>query len=179
MKGKNRSAIPLEAILSSLLEAWEEGVVVFDLDHRICLANRPAKALLPWDDLDAPQRRRLFKHLLGKGNRLGKNWRQLTWTDPNSGISKALRARTIPVRTGGKQLGTIVVLRPSHCPGEAQASRSELRHEVLTPLTSLGGFAEILLERELSEEDRRRYLNIVREEAQRLAALIEAWFSNW
>lgn len=178
MTDKNRAAIPAEAILSSLLEASEEGVVVFDLEHRICLANKTASTLLQGDDLDSPQRRRLFKYLLERGARGGRNWRQLTWTDPNSGSSKSLCTRTFSVGAAGKRLGTIVVLRPSPCPNDVQASRSVLRHEVLAPLTSLGGFAEILLEREMSEEERRRYLKIVREEAQRLAGLIEAWFSG-
>ncbi len=45
-------------------------------------------------------------------------------------------------------------------------------HEVRTPLASVLGFTRLLLERDLPEEDRRRYLEIVDAEATRLAALV-------
>jgi signal transduction histidine kinase len=49
---------------------------------------------------------------------------------------------------------------------------SMVSHEVRTPLASVLGFTRLLLERELSEEDRRRYLQIVDAEATRLASLV-------
>lgn len=45
-------------------------------------------------------------------------------------------------------------------------------HEFKTPITSLGGFADLLLEdEEMSLEERREYLQIISSEARRLAAL--------
>jgi signal transduction histidine kinase len=49
---------------------------------------------------------------------------------------------------------------------------SMVSHEVRTPLASVLGFTRLLLERDLPEEDRRRYLGIVDAEATRLAALV-------
>jgi signal transduction histidine kinase len=49
---------------------------------------------------------------------------------------------------------------------------SMVSHEVRTPLASVLGFTRLLLERELSDEDRRRYLHIVDAEATRLASLV-------
>lgn len=58
---------------------------------------------------------------------------------------------------------------------EAERYQSELisivSHEVRTPLSSLLGFTDILLRRELDEETRRRYLEIVHEQSRRLASL--------
>ena len=60
---------------------------------------------------------------------------------------------------------------------EAAQRKSELvatvSHELRTPLASVLGFVELLLERDLDEETRRRYLETVHGEAQRLAALID------
>jgi CheY-like chemotaxis protein/two-component sensor histidine kinase len=46
-------------------------------------------------------------------------------------------------------------------------------HELRTPLASVLGFVELLLDRDLDEETRRRYLHTVHGEAQRLARLID------
>ncbi len=59
---------------------------------------------------------------------------------------------------------------------QAERHKSELismvSHEVRTPLASILGFTRLLLERDLDETDRRRYLGIVDAEATRLAALV-------
>lgn len=60
---------------------------------------------------------------------------------------------------------------------EAQQQRSELAatvsHELRTPLASVLGFVELLLDRDLDEKTRRRYLQTVHGEAPRLSALID------
>ena len=47
-----------------------------------------------------------------------------------------------------------------------------ISHEIRTPLASVLGFSRILLERQLGEADRRRYLQIIDNEATRLASLV-------
>lgn len=58
----------------------------------------------------------------------------------------------------------------------AERHRSELismvSHEVRTPLASILGFTRLLLERDLDDRDRRRYLKIIDAEATRLASLV-------
>ena len=49
---------------------------------------------------------------------------------------------------------------------------SMVSHEVRTPLSSVLGFTRLLLDRELPEADRQRYLEIVDAEATRLATLV-------
>lgn len=60
---------------------------------------------------------------------------------------------------------------------EAEQRKSELvatvSHELRTPLASVLGFVELLLDRDLDEDTRHRYLQTVHNEAQRLAALID------
>ena len=59
---------------------------------------------------------------------------------------------------------------------QSERHKSELismvSHEVRTPLASVLGFTRLLLERDLPEADRQRYLEIVDAEATRLAALV-------
>ena len=60
---------------------------------------------------------------------------------------------------------------------ERERLRSDLlatvSHELRTPLTSILGFTQTLLTHEIDEEERRRFLEIVRSEAQRLKELID------
>jgi signal transduction histidine kinase len=59
---------------------------------------------------------------------------------------------------------------------ESERLKSELvsnvSHELRTPLASVLGFSDLLLKRDLSEEDRHRYLEVIRTEAGRLATLL-------
>jgi signal transduction histidine kinase len=48
---------------------------------------------------------------------------------------------------------------------------NDFSHEFKTPITSIQGFAELLLESEVSEEERNEYLKIIAEESARLAGL--------
>lgn len=54
---------------------------------------------------------------------------------------------------------------------EMQNFMNDFSHEFKTPITSIHGFAELLLEENISEEDRKQYLQIILEESQRLASL--------
>ena len=49
---------------------------------------------------------------------------------------------------------------------------SNVSHELRTPLASILGFSTLMLERDLTPEERRRYLEVIRTEARRLAALL-------
>lgn len=48
---------------------------------------------------------------------------------------------------------------------------SDVSHEFQTPLTSIQGFAKILTAEQVNDEQRRRYANIILEQAQRLSTL--------
>jgi two-component system, OmpR family, phosphate regulon sensor histidine kinase PhoR len=50
---------------------------------------------------------------------------------------------------------------------------SNISHEIQSPLTSIGGFAKVLQNDDLSQEERRRYLEIIETESTRLAKLSE------
>jgi signal transduction histidine kinase len=60
---------------------------------------------------------------------------------------------------------------------ESERQRFELvsavSHEVRTPLACVLGYTSLLLTRDISEDERRRYLQIIGEEARRLEALVD------
>ena len=47
-------------------------------------------------------------------------------------------------------------------------------HEFKTPIVSISGFADLLLEEQLPPEDQKEYLTIIRDESRRLADLVES-----
>jgi signal transduction histidine kinase len=49
---------------------------------------------------------------------------------------------------------------------------SNVSHELRTPLASVLGFSALMLDRDLPPDERRRYLEVIRTEAHRLAALL-------
>ena len=59
---------------------------------------------------------------------------------------------------------------------ESERTKSELvsnvSHELRTPLASVLGFSALMLDRELAPEEMRRYLEVIRAEARRLAELL-------
>jgi signal transduction histidine kinase len=50
---------------------------------------------------------------------------------------------------------------------------SNVSHEIQTPLTSIRGFSKALQRKQIGEEERQRYLRIIEQESERLAALSE------
>lgn len=76
-----------------------------------------------------------------------------------------LRQFTASFNTAAQELGNTEILRKDFI--------NDFSHEFKTPITSLGGFADLLLEcgDELTAEERREYLSIISSESHRLAAL--------
>jgi signal transduction histidine kinase/DNA-binding response OmpR family regulator len=82
-----------------------------------------------------------------------------------------------PVRDeSGELLGRLFALRETTAEKDAERLKEELvatvSHELRTPLTGILGFTELLQTREVSEEQRQRYLGMVHREARRLTALV-------
>lgn len=93
-------------------------------------------------------------------------------------LRRSFRIVTAPVRDeAGARLGRIVVLHETTAERDAERLKSELvatvSHELRTPLVGILGFAELLQQRRLDEEKRRRYLETIYGEARRLSDLID------
>ena len=92
------------------------------------------------------------------------------------GEERFMSVYAAPVYRSGKRFGTILVHRDITRAHEIDQMKSELvstvSHELRTPLSSVLGFTELLLTKDLKEERRKKYLQTIHKEAKRLTNLI-------
>lgn len=101
--------------------------------------------------------------------------------EATSQISKGNFSVTIP-KTSDDELGdlaqTIKLLATdlNYLKQERNEFLASISHELRTPLTYIKGYADIVRKRDLSKEDRDKYLSIIVEETNRLSTLIKELF---
>lgn len=88
-----------------------------------------------------------------------------------------LRVKSLPcLAKNGRVIGRILVCSDITRYKEIDRLKSEListvSHELRTPMSSIMGFSELLLTRELSQERARKYIEIIHNQAHRLTQLI-------
>nr|WP_246325386.1 ATP-binding protein [Dissulfurirhabdus thermomarina] len=169
-----------EAILSSM----REGVVAVDADRRVITVNEAALRLFrrraedvcgrPIQEvLRNPYLQRFLGDVLHDGApREGEMVLRVGGTERNLHLNG-----TILRDAAGRKIGAVAVLhdvtrlrRLEHLRRDFVANVS---HELRTPVTSIRGFAETLLDEELDPAERRRFLEIVHRQAERLGDLVE------
>jgi signal transduction histidine kinase len=84
---------------------------------------------------------------------------------------------SVPTRDSSEQItGRLWVIHDLTREKEADRLKTEftsmVSHELRTPLTSIMGYSDILLTREFSADDQRRFLKILRQEAENLDNLV-------
>ncbi|SDC41787.1 PAS domain S-box-containing protein [Pelagirhabdus alkalitolerans] len=94
----------------------------------------------------------------------------------SSGNMKYIKLYAFPIFTKGEKTSTLFVFRDQTKEHEVDQMKSELvstvSHELRTPLSSVLGFTEMLLHKELKPEKKKLYLETIYREAQRLTTLI-------
>jgi len=152
--------------LSAILEGMVEGVLVFDAEGRVVLANPAASRILR-----------------AKGALAGRALAEVV-ADPELRAILARRSET------DEEIGALVVyVRP--LPGDAGVAviRDEtalrrlatmrrdfvanVSHELRTPVTAIQGYAETLLRGTPDDATRTQFLEIVHRQAQRIGSLVE------
>nr|WP_100331938.1 HAMP domain-containing sensor histidine kinase [Bacillus xiapuensis] len=71
---------------------------------------------------------------------------------------------------------TILAQNLKHLKEERSEFLSSISHELRTPLTYIKGYADVARRKEIKDHDRERYLGIIYEEAEKLAAMIKDLF---
>lgn len=93
-----------------------------------------------------------------------------------SAESRVMNVYSVPIVIQGDKVGTIFVHRDMTHEHEVDQMKTELvstvSHELRTPLSSILGFSELLLIKEMDEKRKKRYLETIYNEATRLTALI-------
>lgn len=175
----------------AILESIVDGVLVADARGNISLANLSASQVLeiPRDQLLGKS----INELLGLYSASGDGWLRTinSWSresDPQEPPpflaerlvieDKHVSIHLSPVFSRGQYFGTVSIFRDVTQEVEVDRMKSEfvstVSHELRTPMTSVKGFAELLLMGAAGElsESQSHYLEVIRDNADRMSDLV-------
>ncbi|MHC4385159.1 MAG: HAMP domain-containing sensor histidine kinase, partial [Planctomycetota bacterium] len=170
--------------LQAILQSMSNGVLAVDAEQRVLSVNRAAENLLGLEGRSArgrllqevvrePQLHRFVSDALSAPGRLAEE------LAVGHGSPRALQATGEPLEDAeGRRVGLLLVLNDVTQLRRLETIRSDfaanVSHELQTPITTIKGYVETLLEAESRDRDEsRRFLEIVNRNADRLAAIIE------
>lgn len=168
----------IQAILSSM----SEGVVATDITGRISLINPMAAELFnlthgegvgefPYKVFPDSELGDVFHQVYVKGFPVEK---EIKWSNPE----RVLNLRLAPIRDEVEEIrGVVAVIGDVTKLRRLETMRKDfvanVSHELKTPLTSIKGFVETLLDGDLEDkETTRKFMSIIFQEAERLNNLI-------
>jgi two-component system phosphate regulon sensor histidine kinase PhoR len=171
-----RDRARMEAILAGMVE----GVIVVDAQGRLQLVNDAARLMLKLSDvaigrqysetIKVPTIAELVAEVL-----LGHKPDALQLSPPRD-PSRAIMARAAPA-AGAAEHGVILVLHDITDLKRADQIRRDfvanVSHELRTPLTAIRGYVEALSEEDTNAEERRRFLEIIGRQTQRMERLVK------
>ena len=155
-----------------------DGIIAFNIEGKIILINPAAKKLLSTSPEDAT-----FEDVFGKFN-LDINMEKIiyleNWTSTEERIEvedKFVNAFFAPFKNESERpAGVIAVLQDITEHVKLDNMRKEfiadVSHELKTPITSIMGYADTLLEGEYDKEIEQKFLNVIAAEARRMAKLV-------
>lgn len=155
-----------------------DGIIAFDMEGKIILINPAAKKLLSIAPEDGN-----FEDVFGKF-KLDINMEKIiyleNWTSTEERIEvedKYVNAFFAPFRNEkDRPAGVIAVLQDITEHVKLDNMRKEfiadVSHELKTPITSIMGYADTLLESDYDKEIREKFLNVIATEARRMAKLV-------
>ncbi|MGH2538442.1 MAG: GAF domain-containing protein [Candidatus Promineifilaceae bacterium] len=175
----------------AILESIADGVLVADASGRIVLANLAACQILerPGHEIVG----QAFTDLAELSGAISDAWREMLdrWARRRSGDSEQLHLsgrfsigervaniEVAPVLAGGQYFGTVSIFRDVTREVEIDRMKSEfvstVSHELRTPMTSIKGYAELLLMGAAGamSDAQARYLKVIWNNAERMSSLI-------
>ena len=190
LREANLAAATRLALLTALIDAIGVGVVLVDRDLLVAHWNKEATRLtgIPADKVvglparllgeaiaprveDFPKVRSHLQHAFSP---VETSHFQMVILEPRRDVE--VRVSPAVLAADGQQVGSVIVLHDITAANELDRAKDELvamvSHELRTPLASLVGFSELLLSREFSEAQRKKYLETMLKEGLRLTDLI-------
>lgn len=169
-----------EALLGLVIDALPEAVFVIDAEARIIAANRAARSVLPSMRFNDPLARSLRSpDVLDALDRVlrGSAPEKVIWVE-RLPVECWFEVHIAPLRLEGYETAAVVSLRDLTEARRVERMRVDFvanaSHELRTPLASLLGFVETLQGPARDDEKaRERFLSIMREQAQRMARLVD------
>jgi two-component system, OmpR family, phosphate regulon sensor histidine kinase PhoR len=173
-----------------ILRNIADGVLVLDAEGRIMLVNATAERWLRVEEANVLQKP--FKeclHLRPLVSLLQEAFKdrpiastELLLKQPDSKQDRVILATATRVTNQeGKSIGTVTVLRDVSKEKEADRIKTELvsmvAHELKSPLTSIYGFSELLIESESQNRKSAEYARVIQSEAIRLTDFVNKFLS--
>ena len=163
----------------TILEHMTDGVIAFDMDENVTYINLAAKKLLEIDESENN-----FKKIFEKYNDDDIDLQKIiylnTWTSYDKKIvfkDKTMELLFVPFLDEiNRPIGLMVVIQDISEHERLNEMRKEfvadVSHELQTPLTSIKGFSENLLEDDCDFETQKHFLKIINDNANRMENLI-------
>ena len=174
-----RQGTQQEAVLGSMIE----GVLAVDADQRIVSINRAAADLLGIDAaavLGRPIQEVVKNADLRQFAIQAIDCRETLEDDLvlRAARDRTLRVRGTPLRDLSGEGGAVIVLNDitdiRHLENVRRDFVANVSHELKTPVASIKGFVETLLEGRVDDpDDRRRFLEIIGRQSDRLGSIID------
>jgi two-component system, OmpR family, phosphate regulon sensor histidine kinase PhoR len=167
----------MEAILAGMIE----GVIVVDPQGHLQLVNDAARRMLKLDDgitlgrhyVEAI-RHPAIAELVGAA--LGGKTPQTLELSPPRDTTRTIMARAAAA-AGGSEHGVVLVLHDITDLRRADQIRRDfvanVSHELRTPLTAIRGYVEALSDGDVTEENSRRFLDIIERHTDRMERLVK------
>jgi two-component system, OmpR family, phosphate regulon sensor histidine kinase PhoR len=162
-----------DALMAALIDALQEGVAAVDARRRVVILNAPARRLLGIADAvpfsaDLLPRDPLLREALA-GALAGQ---------PTEPAEIVLESRTVmltarPLKDGGALLALFDLTRTRRLEAVRRDFVANVSHELKTPITIIGGFAETLAADEPPAPQRRQFVEAIRANARRMQRLVD------
>ena len=167
----------MEAILAGMIE----GVIVVDPQGRVQLVNDAARRMLRVAEDLAPGhhyveaiRHPAIAELVGAA--LASRTPQTLELSPPRDSTRTIMARAAAA-AGGSELGVVLVLHDITELRRADQIRRDfvanVSHELRTPLTAIKGYVEALSEGDITDDNSRRFLDIIERHTDRMERLVK------
>jgi signal transduction histidine kinase len=162
-----------DALLNAVIESLDEGIVAVDARGNVVRLNEAAKRLLgltggPPFSTDLLPRERLIREAV-RGAMSGMATEPTELVLKNRNLLIAAR----PLSYGGAVLAIADLTTQRRLETIRRDFVANVSHELKTPLTVIGGFAETLRDGDLREEDRLRFIETIESNTRRMQRIVD------
>jgi len=159
--------------VEAILENMNDGVIAFDTDGNLIIANAPATKLMKLNK-NTKKFEEVFSDIEFETLFESKNSHAEFEMNENGKYLKIFFAKF--KNESGKNEGIISVIQDVTKQEKLEEMRKDfvanVSHELKTPITSIRGYSETLLENEVDKETNERFLSVINSEAERMAKIV-------
>jgi two-component system, OmpR family, phosphate regulon sensor histidine kinase PhoR len=162
-----------DSLLTALFDSLNEGVIAIDARQRVVRINATGRRLLRTQSpvpfpLDYLPRERIFRESVLSA--LGGEVTEGAEAEID-GRTLALTAR--PLAAGGAVVAVLDLTATRRLEAVRRDFVANVSHELKTPLTVVGGFAETLTDEELPQESRRQFAETILANTRRMQRIVD------